>query len=553
MKSFQASAARIASIVGRRDGVNVVFEGNRACTDGKVIYLPSVPSGTAIKPGFEKVMEGYLDHEISHVRYTKWDDLIKKPTEVEKYIQNLLEDVRCENEMINYYPGTRDTLDALAFEVESKTESSPQQVLSLIYKEVWRFHRKFDAGFIKGELSDVKELGEVKRLIETTPLNSTRDVANLAVRIAALINQAIPGLENSLKNASGKVTLRMRDGKGQQPVTYNLRDLKKELQNLLESLDKQQLMEDLLGQLDRPDKNNKLESQEIKGKAVPNYGTMVLPPLSTEDDRVWVYDKENMVAYETTRQKMSAEVTAVKKMLNIWLRTRSAKAWTRGLTEGRLDTSRLHHLFSAETPAIMKELRERQTMETSVELLVDLSSSMNTELVRTVAIVLAEAMDMMPLLKFEISGFSGGRSCGSSRKGFGRTDQMNIFIFKGFREQYKQARARIGGITCKGCTPLGDAYGFALERMLERPERKKVLWILTDGEPAISFADPRHSEFLLMAQHAKSAARWGIQTVGMYLGGGENPLGPYTDKSYTVKAGNALINASVEMIKDLVK
>ena len=86
----------LASVLGRKYGVEVRIGGDQAFTNGNIIQLPSLPLD-----GDENViglLRGYLDHEAAHIRATDFDALsTASVTPLEKHIWNMLEDHRVEN------------------------------------------------------------------------------------------------------------------------------------------------------------------------------------------------------------------------------------------------------------------------------------------------------------------------------------------------------------------------------------------------------------------------------------------------------------------------
>ena len=58
----------LAAVLGRNYGVEVRIGGREAKTNGRVIYLPSLPLGCeADVLGFAR---GFIDHEAAHVRHS---------------------------------------------------------------------------------------------------------------------------------------------------------------------------------------------------------------------------------------------------------------------------------------------------------------------------------------------------------------------------------------------------------------------------------------------------------------------------------------------------
>src|SRR5699024_4524922 len=81
--------------------------GNDAYTDGQSIQLPAIRESY---PNMD-IVWGYLAHEAAHIKFT--DFAHHGCSALEHSLVNALEDCRIEKEMINVYPGTFHTLDAL--------------------------------------------------------------------------------------------------------------------------------------------------------------------------------------------------------------------------------------------------------------------------------------------------------------------------------------------------------------------------------------------------------------------------------------------------------
>uniref|UniRef100_UPI0037BEE122 hypothetical protein n=1 Tax=Aquimonas sp. TaxID=1872588 RepID=UPI0037BEE122 len=116
-KTLLASLPIIAQALARQRQVEVVFsDGHPAATDGRRIYMPTLPIPVSDEQNdaLEKLAcyaYGYLDHEIGHVIAT---DFSVFDEAAHFGLLNALEDPRQEGELIARYPGTRRTLDALS-------------------------------------------------------------------------------------------------------------------------------------------------------------------------------------------------------------------------------------------------------------------------------------------------------------------------------------------------------------------------------------------------------------------------------------------------------
>ena len=136
--SLERALPIVASAYGEQFGVNVLIGGTQALTDGRSITLPLVKS-----PDIHDVLFGYLAHESGHIRSSDFRLMGRLTNPLERFILNAIEDVRIEEEMISLFPGTKITIDALYQYVfdESliqviKAEDNPatQLVLYILYK-----------------------------------------------------------------------------------------------------------------------------------------------------------------------------------------------------------------------------------------------------------------------------------------------------------------------------------------------------------------------------------------------------------------------------------
>jgi len=113
MGSMQTALERalpiVAAAYGEQFGVNVILSGDDARTDGKTILLPMLPNMAEMS----EVLFGYLAHEAAHVRDSNFAVIDLCTSEVEKAVLNIIEDVRIELLMQELFPGTVDTLNSM--------------------------------------------------------------------------------------------------------------------------------------------------------------------------------------------------------------------------------------------------------------------------------------------------------------------------------------------------------------------------------------------------------------------------------------------------------
>ena len=211
----------VAAAYGRKFGVRVAVGGDRACTNGSLIQLPSIAE-TEIG---RMAAWGYLSHEAAHVRFTDlpvMDDAAQGGP-VLRFLCNVLEDVRIERALVARYPGTAATLQA-AVELLVSTGGMPpakdddsseralcQAVLSLVR---YRYCRQAVlAGQAAASESVLRaRFGEARvdrlnaLLLRVPALGSSREALDLAREVLALFADDSSGDQGQSGGESGDQT-----------------------------------------------------------------------------------------------------------------------------------------------------------------------------------------------------------------------------------------------------------------------------------------------------------------------------------------------------------
>ena len=560
--SFQTLADKYSRSLIGENKVQVTFSGTTAYAgprkDGRgyQVNLPAIRSGTLLTPTEYMTLSGYLDHETEHPLSTNFralDEPDVQSDETLKALLNIFEDIRIENIRIKRLPGSEKYLNRLAEELDQSAGPGNGETMRLIYKEAYKTYRNIDTKVILGELSESRPdiATEMRRLAYC---QSTFDCLDLARRVRKLLER-----NSDERNSKGNPKESSEKGHG----TPNDRtdgseedQVKDQADQAAQALpDKIKFITELINSINGTQTQTPKTDDETHNPYSPRDGDLALPPANPSADKIFVPSEENQEVYSQTRTNASSEILLLKKHLSIYLLSRKKRAWSRGLDDGELDSTQLHQ-FPTGSKALFKAPRNRSLVNTAIQLTIDCSSSMSGSLTRSAAIILAESLAAIPNLKLSIATFTTGtesyrRNPNEPRLGLGRLDQMIIHLHKDFDESYAHCRARLGAIRTRGYTPLGDAYGKSLERIISRPEPRRIIWLVTDGEPSFCKLDYRHSDYVLMQNLHQKAKSLKVETLG--LGIRVSNIKPYVDAFTLITSISDLGTQLLTTLRGLVK
>ncbi len=181
------------------------------------------------------------------------------------------------------------------------------------------------------------------------------------------------------------------------------------------------------------------------------------------------------------------------------LLAQQTRAWEFDLEEGTLDVARLARIVASPTHSLTyKREREADFRDTVVSLLIDNSGSMRGRPITVAAMccdILARTLERCAV-KTEILGFTtrawkGGQSRerwvqeGKPRNP-GRLNDLRHVIYKAADAPWRRARKNLGLMLREGLLKEnidGEALDWGYRRLLARPERRRILMVISDGAP----------------------------------------------------------------------
>ena len=192
-------------------------------------------------------------------------------------------------------------------------------------------------------------------------------------------------------------------------------------------------------------------------------------------------------------------ITRLANRLQRRLLAKQTRAWDFDVEEGMLDTARLSRVVvNPIYPLSYKVERETEFRDTVVTLLIDNSGSMRGRPITVAAMsadILARTLERCAV-KVEILGFTtrawkGGQArekwlAEGKPAGPGRLNDLRHIIYKAADAPWRRARKSLGLMLREGILKEnidGEALLWAHDRLLGRPEQRRILMVISDGAP----------------------------------------------------------------------
>jgi cobaltochelatase CobT len=452
--SFIRSAPALALMFGRRFGVEIVF-GSEPKTDGNTIFLPEVPFDA--DDDFITMMNGHLDHEIAHVRYTDFG-VLKQGYASGPFqgVQNAIEDVFIEKTMSRAYPGCEYHLKKSAQISIERGEvkdpcSSPATALTMYiachgYINVLgtvAFTETFEkAEKTLKELVGDKAINRLNILLtsELPLVNSTAETLQLTQKVERIIRDIEEDPSNPDEQKGASDILNDPSASGESPI------------------DRGQSLSNMSGPSEK-------QSSQPQASNAPSTG-----PLSQTMTESTPSDRS---AYENAMSKVSNDIETVKRAMDgLFSRvTRRVKLPSR---YGKLDKRKLLKAATGHPEVYKRRKPIADIKRPAIQLLLDASGSMQGEksvLTMQAAALLVESCSRLDF-SIEVLAFSNG-------------SPATIWEIKRFDHDTDHADGHLGGYlsVADGGTPLAEALMVAGVRLAERPEKTRLMFVVTDGSP----------------------------------------------------------------------
>lgn len=548
----------VAAAIGNRFGIKVHIGGDQAYTDGKLIHLPAYNGND---PDYKDYAWGLLAHESAHIRYSDFS-IDFGASVLRRRLCGAIEDVRIEYELAKDFPGTRLTLRTVVENMIAsggfKAATAEDHPANVLYGYVLKSLRSQVLG--QTALIPLVELSEqalkthfpagavirLKGLLSEVPesLSSERDCLHLADRILTMIEQECEQQAQQQQNTQTQTQADSESeseedadtnaGKGnlddeqedQSPdrsdslspstasnePTDSEFDAKEDKQADPQSLsqsqssgnnatDFQQLQEALQSVSDIELDQDVFEA--VKAKLTleeRNVAESVMP--------IGLRQVGNEAAGLRLLDKVQSESVKIRAALQGLVQAQNMNR-THPSCRGRRVIGRRLPQLALGDGRVFARGSVKQTPNTAIHLLLDKSESMSYQVLNTnsqawesrlsialeATLALALAFEGLPGVNPGITAFPG-------------VDDESVFRVL---EHGERVRSKAGGFSLQAqdSTPMTEAIWFGAASLLRCREPRKVLMVMTDGQPN----DPLTT--LEILQRCRDS---GIETVGIGLG-----------------------------------
>ena len=503
-RPLETTLEKVSRVLTNRHGLRLVCEGEGCRTDGKTIYLPSLPDD--VPEDLLSAIRGWTDHECAHAIFTETDlskDFIRQHGQAAFGILNALEDARVERLIGKRYPGSALNISsAFRFVVE---KARAGQVRPFTPLEAFTSVLYIRAGGMEDQdwmPTEAYALADecAEELDAFGSCRHTRQVAAVAERIWEKVRPCFPPLPPSSGGSDpgegAESPSPEQDGRGGGSSEQS----GKSASPASHAVPHQQQHEeggsgtpmDVLGDLIHSEASQYRQAKDA-------YSVW-----STELDVVEVPDVDPDYDYRAELNELRPYVGGLQRRLLQTLMGRRKGVWLGDQARGRLDPRALHRLATGRDSRIFRRRVVSDGGATACTLLLDLSASMRGDplkLCKQLGLLFAETLELLHF-PTEVIGFStldtDVRSEAAVRTGIPEEDLSQRFnrfvplyhaVIKGFNEPWREVAGRMGNADVKALTPLGESLLFAGRRLSLRAERRKVLFCLTDGKPVAGCYD----------------------------------------------------------------
>ncbi|HEX8124808.1 MAG TPA: cobaltochelatase subunit CobT [Allosphingosinicella sp.] len=265
---------------------------------------------------------------------------------------------------------------------------------------------------------------------------------------------------------------------------------------------------------------------------------------------------------------LQSAVTKLANRLQRRLMAQQNRSWDFDQEEGLLDAARLARVIVNPAHSLSYKIeRETEFRDTVVSLLIDNSGSMRGRPISIAAIsadILARTLERCGV-KVEILGFTtrawkGGQAretwlAAGRPPGPGRLNDLRHIVYKAADDPWRRARKNLGLMMREGLLKEnidGEALMWAHNRLIARPEERRILMVISDGAPVDDSTLSVNSGTYL-ERHLRQVIGWiqsrsPVELVAIGIG---HDVTRYYDRAVTIMDAEQLGGTMIEQLAAL--
>lgn len=487
----ESTVERTARLLSRQYGINVIWKAGECKTDGKTIYLPTLPPDAS--DDLLRAVHGFLDHETAHILFTDFKATDKNMPHAKFMCINSVEDIRIETRLCELFPGSKSNLRAATDWIMPKIQTNWKNINQFTKATTAYIHKQTygdDTDFWKFCDTTTKDLvakcevavGSHEKIV------TTRNAADAGLRMYEVLKEFAPEEEADQKERKDQAEQNAKAiALGQAPSSLSPSSIS-QLGEALGVFTAVQMIQD---DQKRNSSSNGYRHYRSGDNTYVVYSTAGDTTKSIPDSDMATNGKRLKRLREEARTLTSVIRT---KLVNS-LRAQARRRWVGGKEEGKLDTRKAYRAVLGVGTDVYKQQTDKLHLDTAVMLAIDHSGSMygrKLELAAEAAIVIGDALNALKI-PFAVYGYSTESPANSPRNSapYARWGSLWIRYYRNFTEAWEKGAVRLAGAdrNCKNNTLDAESVKHGVRRLLERPEKRKILFVLNDGMPYPGFGN----------------------------------------------------------------
>ena len=550
---FKSTLEKTSRLLSEKYNIRLIFHTDKCVTNGKTILVPALPSDITEKS--LKIYQGYIDHEVGHVLFSDFD--IFKTVKGKKLIHCLqaLEDIRVETKMINLWPGCQYNFESIYSDLDIKPNTKDFYAILLNIVYIARFGKdSFLSLEIKKKLPIPYDLA-----LELYPiysgvgsLDSTQEVKEVAVKLLAAIEEKLNKEPPEKDNAPPE------ENKENEQENHFLEETS-EKDNA--PPEEEEIEEDNFLPHEAVKKEMLESSKKSKSSSRSQKPYLI---FTTEGDHIQKIIFKDHKLYKALLNEGKSANNSLYHSLERNLISLKKDQWKMDQRQGKLDKKNCHKILQ-DSKNIFKKPTMHQKLNTVCSLWIDHSGSMYGKKARLAAITAILFGNVLDKLKipFEIMGYTTDDSyIGTSRfssaskenkKLYARWGNLQIFSYKNFNQSWSSTKeycAQIQHNENAHNTYDGEIILLAARSLLSRPEKRKVLFIVNDGQPEPNVRKKIKDHEKYLKECVKQAQKL-IEIVA--IGIDSDTIGDYYPNSISIKNVNQLTKTMLDQLENIFK